>query len=194
MSPVHSAAQAKQLASELACELSTRAAAADVNAKLPVEDIAALRSAGFCALSVPRARGGSGLTLAECLAIQIELAQGSAATAMVLGMPLHIFGSASEHCPWLPTAFEKGQESLLFMSTLASNSVDEFLNDQGGKVKLLVLIDASNSEFISVLKRHFDAILVMERVDSTESNVHCSFCKSHGGNARLEQSYQVLFS
>ena len=106
MSPVHSAAQAKQLARELACEFSTRAAAADVHAKLPAEDIAALRSAGFFALSVPRARGGSGLTLAECLAIQIELAQGSAATAMVLGMPLHIFGSASEHCPWLPTAFE----------------------------------------------------------------------------------------
>ena len=79
MSPVHSAAQAKQLARELACEFSTRAAAADVHAKLPAEDIAALRSAGFFALSVPRARGGSGLTLAECLAIQIELAQGSAA-------------------------------------------------------------------------------------------------------------------
>ncbi|MDA1216701.1 MAG: acyl-CoA dehydrogenase family protein, partial [Chloroflexi bacterium] len=96
MSPVHSAAQALQLARELACEFSARAAAADVHAKLPAEDVAALRSAGFFALSVPRAHGGSGLTLAECLAIQIELAQGSAATAMVLGMPLHIFGSASE--------------------------------------------------------------------------------------------------
>ncbi|RLT46466.1 MAG: acyl-CoA dehydrogenase, partial [Chloroflexi bacterium] len=106
MSPVHSAAQALQLARELACEFSARAAAADVHAKLPAEDVAALRSAGFFALSVPRAHGGSGLTLAECLAIQIELAQGSAATAMVLGMPLHIFGSASEHCPWLPNAFE----------------------------------------------------------------------------------------
>lgn len=105
MSTVHSAAQALQLARELACEFATRAAAADVHATLPAEDVAALRSAGFFALSVPRAHGGSGLTLAECLAIQIELARGSAATAMVLGMPLHIFGSANEHCPWLPNAF-----------------------------------------------------------------------------------------
>lgn len=107
MSTVHGAAQAVQLARELACEFATRAAAADVHATLPAEDVAALRSAGFFALSVPRAHGGSGLTLAECLEIQIELAQGSAGTAMVLGMPLHIFGSANEHCPWLPNAFAR---------------------------------------------------------------------------------------
>ena len=106
MSRSHNAAQALQLARELACEFATRAAAADAHAQLPAADVAALRSAGFFALSVPRALGGSGLPMAACLAVQIELAQGSAATAMVLGMPLHIFGSASEHCPWLPNAFE----------------------------------------------------------------------------------------
>ena len=64
--------QAKALAPPLA----TRAAEADRQGTLPIEDIQALREAGFFALSVPQDHGGLGLSLGECVAAYLELAQG----------------------------------------------------------------------------------------------------------------------
>jgi alkylation response protein AidB-like acyl-CoA dehydrogenase len=92
-------------AKALAQQFATRAAAADRQGVLPLEDVQSLREAGFFALSVPKDHGGLGLSLGECVAAQLELAQGSASSALVTAMPLHVFGHAREIQPWPEAMF-----------------------------------------------------------------------------------------
>lgn len=94
------------LARQLAAEFATRADEADKLGRLPAEDVAALQASGYLSLSVPQAYGGQGLSLRECVAAQIELAQGSGSTALVVGMPLHIFGHMAEVRSWPEEKFE----------------------------------------------------------------------------------------
>lgn len=93
------------IAKKLAQEFATRADEADKAGKLPPADIAALKPSGYLAASVPRELGGAGATLRECMEAQIELAQGSASTAMVAAMQLHVFGHARETRPWPENSF-----------------------------------------------------------------------------------------
>ncbi|GAB4430416.1 MAG: acyl-CoA dehydrogenase family protein [Anaerolineae bacterium] len=94
------------LAQLLAQQFAGRAAQADREGRLPAEDVAALKESGYLTLTVPRQFGGAELSMAETLAAHVELARGSAASAMVAGMQLHIFGSAREHNPWSEQAFK----------------------------------------------------------------------------------------
>lgn len=94
------------LAQTLAADIATRADAADRSATLPVEDLQLLRASGYLALSVPRALGGHGLSLRDCIAAHVALAQGSAATAMVAAMQLHLFGHEREVRSWNPGRLE----------------------------------------------------------------------------------------
>lgn len=91
---------AVSLAQELAAEIATRADDADKVGALPADDVAALRRSGYLALSAPQAHGGHGLSLRDCVAAHVELAQGSASTALVAGMQLHIFGHQRETRTW----------------------------------------------------------------------------------------------
>lgn len=101
------AVTAVALARELAADFTIRADEADRAGRLPAEDVAALRDSGYLALSVPRELGGSGLSLRDCLAAHVELAQSSAATAMVAGMQMHIFGHQREVHSWDDAAYEQ---------------------------------------------------------------------------------------
>lgn len=101
------AVTAVSLAKELASDLATRADAADRAGRLPQEDVAALRQSGYLGLSVPREFGGFGLSLRDCLAAHVELAQGSASTAMVAGMQMHVFGHEREVRNWDDAVYEK---------------------------------------------------------------------------------------
>ena len=101
------AVTAVALARELAADFTIRADEADRAGRLPAEDVAALRDSGYLALSVPRELGGSGLSLHDCLAAHVELAQSSAATAMVAGMQMHIFGHQREVHSWDAAAYEQ---------------------------------------------------------------------------------------
>ncbi|HEX2908488.1 MAG TPA: acyl-CoA dehydrogenase family protein, partial [Phototrophicaceae bacterium] len=74
--------------------------------QLPPEDMQALNESGYLAFSVPKIYGGRGLALAEYVAAQLELAQGSASSALVAAMSLHIFGNARENRPWPEDKFE----------------------------------------------------------------------------------------
>ena len=96
-----------KLAQDLATELASRADEADRQGQLPVEDVRRMAESGYFALSVPQTYGGYGLSLKECVVAQLEVAQGSASSAMVAGMPIHIFGSAREHNPWSDEAFDR---------------------------------------------------------------------------------------
>lgn len=84
------------LARQLAQAISLRADAADKNGVLPAEDVQALRDSGYLALVVPQAFGGAGLGLRDVLAAHLELAQGSASTALVAAMTLQMIGHARE--------------------------------------------------------------------------------------------------
>ncbi len=95
------------LAQQLATEFAARAGEADLLGALPQADVDSLKSSGYLGLSVPVEFGGMGLSLAECVAAQAELAQGSASTALVAGMQVHIFGHQREVCSWDEVWYER---------------------------------------------------------------------------------------
>jgi alkylation response protein AidB-like acyl-CoA dehydrogenase len=92
---------------ELAAEFATRADEADRQGRLPTEDVQALKDSGYLTISIPREYGGMGLSLRDCVAAQLEVAQGSASTALVAGMQIHLFGNVRENRPWDESAFER---------------------------------------------------------------------------------------
>ena len=98
---------AVELAQSLAADFAGRANEADRLGKMPPEDVTTLRRSGYLALNVPREYGGSGLSLRECVAAQMALAQGSGSSALVAGMPLQIFGYAAEDQPWAASIYER---------------------------------------------------------------------------------------
>ncbi|HLV36386.1 MAG TPA: acyl-CoA dehydrogenase family protein [Spirillospora sp.] len=95
------------LARDLADQIATRADSADKQGRLPPEDVQALKESGYFAISVPAAYGGLELSLRACVEAQLELAQGSASTAMVAAMPIHMIGAARENRQWADEHFEQ---------------------------------------------------------------------------------------
>lgn len=77
---------AVERAATLAAEFASRAAEHDRSGSFPFENFEALRDAGLLNLTVPRARGGDGAGLAESCRVIERIAQGDAATALVLAM------------------------------------------------------------------------------------------------------------
>ena len=98
---------AVEMARALAAGIAARADAADRAGALPAEDVAALRDAGYLALAVPVAYGGRGASLLTCVAAQVELAKGSASTALVAAMQHQVVGHQRETRTWQPAAYER---------------------------------------------------------------------------------------
>lgn len=94
------AATAVSIATALAEQFASRADEADKAGALPAADVAALKESGYLGISVPREFGGFGLSLRDCVAAQLALAQGSTSTAIVAGMQVHIFGHEREVRNW----------------------------------------------------------------------------------------------
>jgi alkylation response protein AidB-like acyl-CoA dehydrogenase len=103
---------AVDLARDLAGQFAARADAADRQGRLPAADVRALKESGYLAISVPREFGGMGLKLHDCVAAQLEVAQGSGSTAMVACMPIHVFGAAAENNPWSDAHFAQLSRAL----------------------------------------------------------------------------------
>lgn len=82
----------RDVAQALSAEFASRADAADRAMCLPAEDVAALKASGILMANVPREYGGLGLPLREVVALQLELAQGSASTGIVAAMSLQVVG------------------------------------------------------------------------------------------------------
>lgn len=95
------------MARGLAKEIATRADQADKDGKLPAADVELLRESGYLKLTVPHEFGGLGVTLADCVAAQFELAQSSASTALVAAMQQQIFGHQREVCSWRQDVYER---------------------------------------------------------------------------------------
>ncbi|MDP6698641.1 MAG: acyl-CoA dehydrogenase family protein [Candidatus Latescibacteria bacterium] len=102
-----SAADARDLARDLAAQFATRAAEADRRGKLPAADVRALRESGYAALAIPREYGGADLDLRACTEAQLELAQGSGSTALVAAMQLQVTGNARLNRPWDDALYER---------------------------------------------------------------------------------------
>ncbi len=98
---------AVSLAKTIAKEIAPRASMADKLASLPVEDVRLLQETGYTGLSVPKEFGGYGYSLLDCVAAQVQLAQGSSSTAMVAAMPIQVFGLQREATNWRKAAYEK---------------------------------------------------------------------------------------
>jgi alkylation response protein AidB-like acyl-CoA dehydrogenase len=96
-----------ELARTLAADIATRADRADREGCLPLEDVALLRESGYLGLSVPREFGGRGESLLTCVAAQLELAQGSASTALVAAMQYQVVGHQRETRTWRADAYER---------------------------------------------------------------------------------------
>lgn len=96
-----------ELARTLAVDIATRATAADREGRLPAADVALLRQSGYLALAVPREFGGRGESLLICTAAQLELAKGSASTALVAAMQHQVVGHQRETRTWRPDAREQ---------------------------------------------------------------------------------------
>jgi len=102
-----SAADARDLARDLAAQFATRADEADRRGKLPAADVRALRESGYAALAIPREYGGADLDLRTCTEAQLELAQGSGSTALVAAMQLQVTGNARLNRPWDDALYER---------------------------------------------------------------------------------------
>ena len=96
-----------ELGKKVAAEIAPRADEANRLSKLATEDVTALVASGYTALSVPREFGGAGLSLHDCLAASLELAQGNPSTALVAGMQMHVFGHEREVRGWRSEWFEE---------------------------------------------------------------------------------------
>ena len=92
--------EAVALARALGEQFATRAEAADRSSTLPTADVQALKESGYLAINVPKEYGGPNLSLRTCVEAQLELAKGSASTALVSAMQLQVMGGARLTRPW----------------------------------------------------------------------------------------------
>jgi alkylation response protein AidB-like acyl-CoA dehydrogenase len=83
-------------AHNLRAAFASRADDADSAGRMPAEDAAAIAETGYLRSVVPAAYGGEGLPMADCIAAHLELAKGSASTAIVAGMTVQLVGNERE--------------------------------------------------------------------------------------------------
>jgi len=95
------------LAKDIAKQIKNRAAAADEAGELPKEDVQVLKASGLIGLSIPKTFGGWGASLETVVEVLLELSQGSASSALVAAMTLHITGHERESQSWDDWAREK---------------------------------------------------------------------------------------
>jgi alkylation response protein AidB-like acyl-CoA dehydrogenase len=83
---------------EVSVGFAKRAMQADVEARFPSEDLAALRSSGLLGIMVPRRLSGPGASFAEYARVAMTLAAGSGASALVFNMHASVTGALA-HTP-----------------------------------------------------------------------------------------------
>ncbi len=93
------------LADELAARFAGRADAYDRTGSFPRENYVDLHHAGYLRLVVPPAYGGEGANLFEVVLAQEHLAHGDGATAMAVGMTMHLIGRLAETNIWPEAVF-----------------------------------------------------------------------------------------
>ncbi len=93
-------------AAELADRFAERAARHDGDGSFPHENFAELRTAGYLALTVPRAHGGAGSGVFTMVLGQERLARGDGSTALGVGWHLFTLGKQAQAPVWPATVLE----------------------------------------------------------------------------------------
>ena len=88
------------IATKAADDVRERADAANQKGELLSADVATLIDSGYTTLAIPKAYGGYGASLADCLAAQVELAQANPSSALVAGMNMQVTGNERETRTW----------------------------------------------------------------------------------------------
>ena len=114
-----------QMARDLSQEFAPYAAEHDRAATFPFAQLTAIRAVKYQALSVPTRYGGHGATLFETIVCQEQLAQGHAALALVLDMPLHLIGGIAESGAWNDVAFERVCRAIVDDGALINSAASE---------------------------------------------------------------------
>jgi alkylation response protein AidB-like acyl-CoA dehydrogenase len=91
---------------KLADEFEKRSSVHDEQASFPIENIKALKKAGYTALPVPTHNGGEGFTVYDMVLFQERLAKGDAVTALSIGWHLSVVGELAEGHLWRKEDFD----------------------------------------------------------------------------------------
>lgn len=200
MTPSNTTTPPLQLAEQLANEFATRADDADTNGALPFEDIQALKSSGYLGISVPKEFGGYGLSLKECVAAHLTLAQGSTSTALVAGMQVHLFGHEREIRSWKPEWYEQfcreAVSGALFNAVASEPAMGS--PSRGGLPATTAVSSADGSEWIINGRKtwttggeHLTHLLVRINIEGELGNV---LIKQNTPGMRWEKTWQDALS
>jgi alkylation response protein AidB-like acyl-CoA dehydrogenase len=168
-----------KLARHLAGEFATRAGEADIEGRLPDEDVRLLKESGYLTLSIPREYGGYGLSLRDCAAAHLELAQGSASTAMVAGMPIHLFGHQSQVRLWPEEKFAWFCEEVVQKGAIfnAAASEPQMGSPSRGGLPTSTAVEHPDGWLVNGHKtwttggKHLTHMLVQVRIEDDPANV-----------------------
>jgi alkylation response protein AidB-like acyl-CoA dehydrogenase len=165
---------AVDLARTLAADIATRADEADRLGCLPLADVALLKSSGYLALAVPAEYGGQGLSLLDCVAAEVDLAKGSASTALVAAMQHQVVGHQREVRSWRPDAYERIMREAAGGGLLNSLASEPALGSpsRGGLPETNAKVTAGGDQLIingrktwSTGGHHLTHLLVRVRID-----------------------------
>jgi len=95
------------LADTLALQLKGAAREHDRRGSFALENVQALHRAGYLRLALPREYGGDGADVFDMVIAQHRLAQGDAASALVVGMMLNVIGRQRDEPTWPAQTFAR---------------------------------------------------------------------------------------
>ena len=116
---------ALEIGLRVAAEIEPRADAANRAGTLNPADLTSLTTAGFTALPVPRAYGGHGASLRDCVAAQVAIAQANPSTALIAGMNLHVIGQQRETLSWREGKFAEYCRAIITDGALINSLATE---------------------------------------------------------------------
>lgn len=190
----------KKLARLIASQIFPRASEADKLGRLPFDDLELIRTNNFHILSIPTEFGGYGLSLKDCIEVEIELAQGNASTAMVLGMHLQVFGHARDMNVWSKNNLERLSKLSVKMGALfntAASEIDMGSPSRGGTFRTTAVRLENNLICINGEKtwvtggKHLTHILVRAKLDNQPALI---LVKNHTKGVTWEQNWKKSFS
>lgn len=123
-----------------------RAAAHDLDASFPKENIEELKQIGYTSLTVPKKYGGAEITLYELVRLQQLLAQGDGATALSIGWHMGIIKNLGEQNKWNENIYKEICEEVFHHGKLinaAATEPDTGSPTRGGKPQTTAVKDGT---------------------------------------------------
>ena len=177
-------------------QIRSRAAEADKHGRFPAEDAADLKKSGYTALNVPKAMGGYGYSMRDCIAAQLELAKASTSTALVAGMNMQVQGSLHDAQTWSEPIYQQLVETAVSDGILLNSVASEpqlGSPSRGGSYRTFAELSADGREWVVnghknwiTGGRHLTHMLV--KLSSEEGNI-ALFLPNHTAGLRWEETW-----